>query len=153
MLRTRRNIFFVTGIMALLFMSSCTVSHITSASKESTSLTPNRIEVHLTTGDIRYLGEVTINIEYKTYLAVIRHIERINGELYDLRKVDRVRFTGPLGLNISPMLSRATYKVTDSYPEADYFVVSKTRTITHRMFLGSVIQEEATVKAYKIGYK
>lgn len=99
------------------------------------------------------MGEVSIDIDYKTYLGVILHIERINGELYDLRKVDRVRFTGPLGLNLSPLLQRATYKVTDSYPAADYFVVSKTRRITQRMFLGSIVKEEATIKAYKIDYK
>ncbi len=153
MLRIKRNIGFVAGLTALIFLSSCSVSHVTSAYKENSSLTPNRIEVHLTPGDIGYMGETSIDIDYKVYLGVIRIIEHINGEPYEIRKIDRVMLTGPMGLNLSPMLERASYKVTDNFPEADYYVVNRTRRISQNLFMGSFIREEATVKAYKIGYR
>lgn len=152
MIRKTRNTGLLAALAMLILFSSCAVRQVTSTQKENTSLTPNRVEVHLNSDDINYLGEVSIDIDYRFYLGIIRVIDNINGVPFELRKTDMVKLTGPRGLDLSPMLQRASYKIAEKYPDADYFVVNISRKTTRHMFMGRFVKEEATVKAYKIAY-
>jgi hypothetical protein len=47
-------------------------------------------------------------------------------------------------------LQRATYKIFEEFPEADYVVISNQKRDITRLFLGSEVTVSAKVKVYKI---
>jgi hypothetical protein len=142
----------IFGLTALIFLSSCAVRNATSINKEISSLTPNRVEVHLTPDDLIFLGEVTFDVDYRIYLGFIRSIDSINGIPFNRRESVRVSMTGPRGLSLPPILERASYKLYEKYPDADYYIINRNTNMTKHMFMGMFIHQEATVKAFKIKY-
>ena len=129
----------IVAIGVMLGLSSCSVV------KQST-YNPNSVELNLDMDDLKYLGDTEISVEYRTYLGFIRAIDVINGERYDGQVVKRAHVRGCS----NAALQRATYKIFEEYPEADYLVVSRERTDISRLFLGSEIKSSAKVKAYKL---
>ncbi|HRZ42946.1 MAG TPA: hypothetical protein P5228_09635 [Bacteroidales bacterium] len=142
----------ITGLTALMFFSSCAVRNATSIDKENSTLTPNRVEVHLTPDNLVYLGEVSFDVDYRIYLGFIRHIDSINSIPYNRRESIRVALSGPTGLNLPPVLEQASYKLYEKYPDADYYIINRNTRFTRHMFMGMFIHQEATVKAFKIKY-
>lgn len=123
----------------MLCLSSCSVV------RQST-YSPRAVEHNLCMADFEYLGETEISVEYRKYLGIFRTIDVINGQSYDGKTVERMDLPGCS----SPILSRASYKVLDEYPEADYLVVSRTRKSIERLLLGSEVKTYAKIKAYKL---
>lgn len=142
----------ITALTAIGFLTSCAVKNVTSIDKENSTLTPNRVEVHLTPDNLVYLGEVTFDVDYRVYLGFIRHIDSINGIPFYRRESVLVNMSGPRGLNIHPILGRAAYKLYEKYPDADYYIVNRNASVKKHMFMGTFVHQEATVKAFKIKY-
>ena len=129
----------ILSVALMLSLSSCSVV------RQST-YSPRAVERNLCMADFEYLGETEISVEYRKYLGVFRTIDVINGENYDGKKVERMNLPGCTSL----ILNRASYKVLDEYPEADYLVVSRTQKRVERLLLGSEVKTSAKVKAYKL---
>ena len=116
-------LFFSVGLM--LCLSSCSVV------RQST-YSPRAVEHNLCMADFEYLGETEISVEYRKYLGIFRTIDVINGQSYDGKTVKRMNLPGCP----SQVLSRASYKVLDEYPEAAFFnvgtiddVIEKAKTL------------------------
>jgi hypothetical protein len=135
----------ITGIF-----SACSIGQHTYNATRTTDLSPDIVRLDLTLSDFEFLGEVNINVEYRTYLKGITVYESINGEVYNRRLSRHVSFAGKSPVVLSFPLRKATYKVIETYPDADYYVPVFTDRISDNLFLGSRIKEEAVFKVYKL---
>ena len=72
-------------IPILLFIAvigtSCVSQH--NVERNYSELRPDMVRLYMTMDDYQYLGDVTIDIEYKTYLGIFRKILTVNGQPYD----------------------------------------------------------------------
>lgn len=129
-------------------MTSCVSQHEVSR-KYSSPFRPDVVRLDMTMDDYEYLGQVTVEVEYKTYLGIFKKMVSINGEAYNPRSYRMSQ------LNLYPSANytafrKALYKVTDEYPTADYIVpASRTKQVGH-MVGGRVIKEQMTVKVFTI---
>lgn len=116
------------------------------------SYAPVTSQLNLQMDDLEYLGETEISVEYRTYLGFIRVIDKVNGQKFD--SGNRQLATMNAGTSNSPKVSgtlkKATYKVLEEFPEANYFIMVRTRRDISRLFLGSDKIDKAVIKAYAI---
>ena len=107
-------------IPILLFIAvigtSCVSQH--NVERNYSELRPDMVRLYMTMDDYQYLGDVTIDIEYKTYLGIFRKILTVNGQPYDPRFYHntKISFTHKIKLGL---LKKSLYKVAETYPEAD----------------------------------
>lgn len=138
-------IMLLTTVVAL---TSCVSQHEVSR-KYSTPFRPDVVRLDMTMDDYEYLGQVTVEVEYKTYLGIFKKMVSINGEPYTPRSYRLSQ------LNLYPSANytafrKALYKVTDEYPMADYIVpASRSKHVEH-MVGGRIIKEQMTVKVFAI---
>lgn len=135
----------ITGIF-----SACSIGQHTYYAAKTTDLSPDIVRLNLSLSDFEFLGEVKINVEYRTYLKGIMVYESINGEVYNRRLCRHVNFAGKSPVFLSFPLRKAAYKVIETYPDADYYIPVFTNGISENLFLGSRIKEEAVFKVYKL---
>lgn len=126
----------------LLCMSACG-----SLSKSDPFSVSTKLEMNM--NDLVFLGESEISCEYDTYLGVIRHLNKVNGEVY--QPGNKVKMSIPQrGLNFkSKGMQLASSKLMKQYPEARYFQIVMETKDTDVMFLGSTTKRVAKVRAYK----
>ncbi len=119
---------------------------------KNSSYNPDMTMLNLTMDDMEYLGETEISVEYRTYIGVIRVIDKVNGERYDSSNRETAVLSGGSRFSESPysVLSKAAPKVLKEYPDADYVVVASQTKHTVRLFLGSEVTMKAVVKAYSL---
>lgn len=137
-MKLHRLLIICIGVVAL-GLSSCSVV-------ERSSYNPDNVQLNIGMSDLEFLGETEISVEYRKYIGVIRAIDKINGENYDGAVIRRTQVKGCT----DPTLQRATYKIFEEFPEADYVVISNQKRDITRLFLGSEVTVSAKVKAYKI---
>lgn len=130
---------FIIAIGLIMGFSSCSVIN-------QGAYNPDRVQLNLTMEDLEYLGETEISASYSRYIGFIRKINTINNELYDGKVIRHARIEGKL----DNVLNRATYKIFEDYPQAEYIVVANEKVETTRLFLGSEVSVSARVKVYKI---
>ena len=100
--------------------------------------------------DLEYLGDVRIDMTYRTYLGFIKVIDTVNDEVYDRTNSKEVCLYSQIGaLPLSNDVNKAAYKVLEQYPDATYFQPVSLTKVKDRLFLGSKNRVEAVVKAYK----
>lgn len=125
-------------VSVVLGLSSCSVV-------ERSSYSPDSVQLNLEMDDLEFLGQTEISVEYRQYIG-IRVIDKVNGEIYDNSVIRRTQVIGCKDAT----LQRATYKIFEEFPEADYIVMSSQKRDITRLFLGSEITTTAKVKVYKI---
>lgn len=125
----------------LVGATACSVTKYRPYSAESTRL-------NLSMDDLEYLGETEISVNYRRYIGFINVIDSINGEVND-RVVTRKVDLGNVPEGLYRHLNRASYKLTDEFPGADYYILVAQKKSVTRLFLGSDVAVTARVKAYK----
>ena len=133
----KRRLLLLMGLMALILsISSC------SGTKDVTSV--SGLSPFLDMNNYTKLGEVTVTVESRTYLGIIKIIDNVNGEKYNPREKKVVEGIG------SGTLGKAMYVVTEQFPEADCFKAVNPKKHIEKLFLGRYTKETVVVKAYKL---
>lgn len=135
-----KHLFFI-GIV--LFTTSCV------SQKTATTYTyqPEKV-LKIEMSDMTYLGNVTIEVEYKTY-GLITKIYTVNGTAYDPRFYSETKLVSASS-NYSKYLNKAMYKVQEVYPEAEYILPVVEKKQIEYMNGGRIIKETMVVRAYKL---
>ena len=137
----------------LLFVAvlgtSCVSQH--NVERNYSEFRPDQVRLYMTMADYQYLGDVTVDVEYTTYLGIFRKIKTVNGEPYDPRFYHETHIA--FSRNVSRKLGalrKALHKVTDTYPNADYIMpASYTDTVQH-MLGGRIHKRSMLVKVYAV---
>lgn len=145
----KRFLNYAICALVIGLMSSCGVGQFSSNTVRTADFTPGIVKLDLTMNDFEFLGEVKVEVEYRTYFNAINVYETINGEAYNRRISRFVHFAGVKGIRLSLPIQKATYKVIDKYPDADYYVPVFTDKQMEKMFLGCHTKEVVTFKVYK----
>lgn len=137
--------YMVLSLFAILCASSCSVTR-------QRAYSPSLVQLNLQMSDLKYLGETEISVDYRTYLGVIRVIDAVNGEKYTGKEIHRTAINNGCiaSQSLSKPLNRASFKVFQDFPDADYAVVVKQERNIKRLFLGNDVSAKATVKVYKL---
>ena len=127
--------------------TSCVSQH--NVERNYSELRPDVIRLYMTMDDYQYLGDVTIDIEYKTYLGIFRKILTVNGEPYDPRYYHntQISFTHKIKLGL---LKKSLYKVAQTFPEADYLMPVSFNDDVQHMPGGRIHKQTMIIKAYAV---
>jgi len=144
-----KRIIYLICLISIGLMSACTVG-LHSFNTVGTSFDPNSMRIEVNMNNFDLLGEVEVSVIYRTYFGSIVVFDQINDEPFNKRLTRDVNFIGNREMNLSSSIKKATYKVLEKFPNADYYVpVFKEKKIDG-MFLGSNIKEVVRFKVYKI---
>lgn len=145
----KQRIFIPILLFIAVLGTSCVSQH--SVDTNYSALHPDLVRLNLTMADYQYLGDVTIEMEYKTYFGIPK-ILTINGQPYDPRfyRETNICFSQKVRLGI---LKKALFKVTDTYPNADYLVPATSTDIVEHMMGGRIHKRTMTVKAYALNHE
>ena len=141
-MRTMRHIYrYLLADALIVSLSACSVTRHRPYSMDGTRL-------NVTMDDLEYLGETEISVDYRKYIGFISVIDAINGKVYDRVETKKLELSNvPEGLY--RYLDRASYKLVEDFPEADYYIVTMQKISRTRLFLGSDITVRARIKAYR----
>lgn len=141
-MRTMRHIYrYLLAAALIVSLSACSVTRYRPYSMDGTRL-------NVTMDDLEYLGETEISVDYRKYIGFISVIDAINGKVYDRVETKKLELSNvPEGLY--RYLDRASYKLVEDFPEADYYIVTMQKISRTRLFLGSDITVRARIKAYR----
>lgn len=145
---TRYIYLFSVLCISLLFTSCGSLYDYTNV--RSTALTPDVVRMDINIDKLEPLGEMEVSVDYRTYLGFIRSLDSINHIAYDRREINKVHLKGPKDFAVPRYLNRATYKITEAFPNADYYVPMYTSRKLIRMFLGRQTRQSMMIKAYKL---
>lgn len=134
-------------LLVAVLGTSCVSQH--GVDKNYAAFRPDVVRLNMTMDDYQYLGDVTIEAEYKTYLGIFRQILTINGEPYTTRtyRKTQIAFNRPVRLGV---LEKALYKVVDTYPEANYLLPTSSTDVVEHMTAGRIHKCRMTVKVYAV---
>lgn len=131
-------------VTAVALLCSCSVTR-------QSSFAPSQTELELTMDDLNYLGDVEISVEYSKYLGIFTRVHSINGVIYDGKVRESAYARSYIaGVGLNPLLYRALPKVYETYPKAEYLIVTGQHASNKILFLGSERVVTARVKAYSI---
>lgn len=133
----------------LLLMSSCATHRQTSTGVKLPINSPDKLEYILNLKNQTLLGEVEVSVDSRTYFGFIRKIDKINDEEPVRRDHKDVSFTVKNNGYRVGITSKGNYKVLESFPDADYFMISGTTSTKTNMVLGSFNRRTVTYQAYK----
>lgn len=139
----------ITAIISIAFFSSCSIGQHNYNTVKTSNFSPDIVRLDLSWSDLELVGEVKVDVEYRTYLGAFKVYDAVNGEDYSKRFSRHVGFSGKSNMRLSLPIRKATYKVIDTYPGADYYVPVFRDKKVEKMFLGSKVKEEVTFKVYK----
>lgn len=132
------------AIVASLFMASCVT---TKTTQQFPPFDPT-LQINVGLNDMEYLGETEISVEQYVYLGFIRQTLAVNGEAFNNWKTNTTTLNGLKDIN----LRKATSKVLEAYPDADFYRVVNKTTETNPMFLSKHVMYKGVVKAYRLKY-
>ena len=137
--------YILIAMTLTLGLASCSVSRYK-------SYAPSTTQLNIQMDDLQYLGETSISVEYRNYLGFISKIDKVNGELSTGDEVQTFPIFNNSGFAdaLLPNLTKASYKILEEYPDADYFIVTYQKEEKHQLFLGSNVTSTAKVKAYSL---
>lgn len=142
----RQRIFIPILLFVAVLGTSCVSQK--KVDKNFSDFRPDVVRLNLTLDDYQYLGDITVDVEYKTYFG-IQKIYTVNGEPYDPRFYRETHISFGRNINLGP-LSKALYKVTDTYPNADFVVPAGFTDNVEYMAGGRIHHRTMTVKVYAI---
>lgn len=132
---------YLLAAALIVSLSACSVTRHRPYSMDGTRL-------NVTMDDLEYLGETEISVDYRKYIGFISVIDAINGKVYDRVETKKLELSNvPEGLY--RYLDRASYKLVEDFPEADYYIVTMQKISRTRLFLGSDVTVRARIKAYR----
>ena len=135
---------FCKYLLPVVFLISLTACSVTK--HRPYSLNETRLNVCM--DDLEYIGETEISADYRQYVGFIFALDSLNGEVYDRAHKHTVELSNlPNGLY--NYLDRASYKLLEEFPDADYFIVVSQNKSIERLYLGSMVSVSARIKAYK----
>ena len=136
---------YILPAVALVCLSACSITR-------NSTYAPDSTRLELTMDDLEYLGESELSVSYRTYIGFISVIDYINGEPYDGVEHKYVRFgmQKKVDLKLYGRLQRASYKLVDDFPDAEYYVVTRQTKSKTNLFLGGDVTVTAKVKAYRL---
>lgn len=138
---------FAIAILGVL-VTSCATTGNNSAHSD---FMPNDVRLNIDMHDMEYLGEVEVSITEDIYFGCIRTIRTVNGEKYDSWKnTTRTSLAGATWGHTAKGMDKATYKVLEKFPNADFFKVVRETSKTERMFGMKAVERTATIKAYRL---
>ena len=137
--------YLICAIALTLGLASCSVTRYK-------AFAPNSTQLNLRMDNLEYLGETTISVEYRVYMGAFVSIDKVNGKDYnnDVIKLFPIYNYAGMADNLLPNLKRASFKLSEEYPSADYFIVVNQTEEKHRLFLGSQVTATARIKAYSL---
>ena len=109
---------------------------------------PDVVRLDLTMDDYVYLGDVTVEVEYKTYLGIPK-ILTVNGQAYDPRYVHRTNIAMGRKIRLG-VIKKALYKITDTYRDADYILPVSDNEVVQHMFMGRIKRRTVTFKVFQL---
>lgn len=146
---TNKIFSFLTVAIVAIFLSSCSVSNV-STMRSGTTM-PDFVRLDVTLDDYEYLGETEIEVEYHKYFGLFTYFNTINGEAVSRRNRNFVFLSGRTPVRLQPRrLNRALIKAYTAYPDADFLMPSMTTMETEQLFLGRKVKVTARIKSYKI---
>lgn len=138
-----KKICIILSLAIMVLLSSCGTTQRTSVYK------PDHSRRNVDLKELRYLGECEISVSYSVYFGLIHANTKVNGEDYnslDKKKVGLETFGGRF---LGP-ISKAAYKVLETYPDAVYFMPVRKVTTTDQLIFGHLTTTTATVRAYAL---
>ena len=138
-----KKIYYITVVTAVLMLVSC------GTLDRAKSFGPDDVRLNIGMDDLAYVGQVEVNVTYRTYLGFIRVIDQVNGEDYSSFAVKKADFNSHAGLALGGPIRKATYKAMETFPEAAYFLPVYKTVRKNRLFLGSETTTTAVIRAYK----
>ncbi len=133
-------------MLVLLMLTSCVSQHTINRH----SYRPDVVHLKMTMDDYEYMGDVTVEAEYKIYLGIFRKVLTINGEPYSPRYRSYTRLTIDPRIRTPHFINRALYKVLDTYPDADYIIPGAYKKVVDHMLGGRIVKEQQTLKVYRL---
>lgn len=139
----KRHILYLFLCGIAFFATSCV------SQKDITtySYQPSKV-LRIEMSDLTYLGDVNVEVVYKKY-GIVTKIYTVNGKAYDPRFFTETKIATSSS-SYSSYLSKALYKVQETYPEAEYIIPISKKEQVEYMNGGRIIKETMTVKAYKL---
>ena len=136
-------------LLVAVLGTSCVSQH--NVARNYADLRPDVVRLNLTMDDYTYLGDVIIDVEYKTYLGIFSKILTVNGEPYNPRYQHRtyIEFRHGSQLHMGK-LSKALYKVTDTYPNADFIMPASSSDVVEHMTAGRIHKRSMVIKAFAL---
>lgn len=142
----KKILFF--GLIGLLLTACGTKQNLMKVN--TASLMPQVVRLELNMSDYEVLGETPVSVEYRRYFGFITALDSVNHQEYDRRNVNIVRLRGHKDFILGRFLNKATYKVVEAYPQADFFVPVYTSEKVQKMFMGRQVTRKAVLRAYKM---
>ncbi|MBQ9213075.1 MAG: hypothetical protein IJ150_03955 [Bacteroidales bacterium] len=102
--------------------------------------------IEYTMSDFEYLGQSEVSVDYNRYLGIFQRIETVNGSRYVPGNDVKLHINNMKNGN----LKLAVAKVSDDFPQADYFIITRETETSVNLFLGSSKNVKAVVRAYKL---
>lgn len=144
----KRNVILLCTLTVALMLTSCVSQHKTL--NQYAPLTPDKVRLELTMQDYEYLGDVTMEVTYKTYFGSVGKILTINGEAYNPRFYRSAQIRWNKDVRVSSVMEKALYKIGDTYPDADYIMPVRQERVYDHMLGGREIRETLTVKVFAL---
>ena len=137
---------YILPVVAVICLTACSITR-----DRTFSPNPTRLKL-ITMDDIECLGETEISISYRTYIGFISVIDSINGVPYDgvEKKYVRLGLETSQDMRLYSRLKRASFKLLEDFPDAEYFVVTRQTKSKTNLFLGGDVTATAKVKAYRL---
>ncbi len=145
----KASIKWALGLFFLMGMTSC--AGLYDYSKvNSASFVPEEVRLNMDMNDFELLGASSVSISFRNYFGIFTTIDELNGEVYDRRNIKKVDWYGHKKFPVNGRINKATYKVVEEYPNADYYVPMYSDRQVVRMFLGKRVKQQLVIKAYKL---
>lgn len=129
----------------MVLATSCVSQH--NVNRAYAPMKPDYVRLDMTMADYEYLGDVTMEVVYKHY-GLWRKVLTINGVPYDPRYYTKTDIDFTKTVKMSGLMRKASYKIVEMYPNADYIVPASSRKEYEHMLAGRNIKETMTVKVF-----
>ena len=143
----KQRILLPVLLLIAVIGTSCVSQH--NVERNYSDLRPDVVRLELTMDDYQYMGDVNIEVEYKTYLGIFSKILTVNGEKYDPRFYHKTNIAFRKKVKLGK-LKLALHKVLELYPNADYIIPASFNDQVEHMMGGRIHKRTMTLKVYAI---
>lgn len=143
----KQRILLPVLLLIAVIGTSCVSQH--NVERNYSDLKPDVVRLELTMDDYQYMGDVNIEVEYKTYLGIFSKILTVNGEKYDPRFYHKTNIAFRKKVKLGK-LKLALHKVLELYPNADYIIPASFNDQVEHMMGGRIHKRTMTLKVYAI---
>lgn len=142
-----KNIKLLTIVVIATLLASCAT---TRHNKTYSNFKPTEVRWNIDMRDMECLGEVEISITEDIYLGFIKSTRYVNGKKYQRWDKTTTNLAGATWGLTAKGMNKATYKVLEEFPDADFYKVVRQSVKTQRLFGMKEVSRTATIKAYRV---